>query len=461
MTYSQFGGYTKNTSQWLVLAVIIISIGIRLTVYGNLKLSVATRDTASYIASSEVDLLSWKAFTSYRPYTTNLVYKIFTPIDGYRNRAISDGDSGTVKRKRDRGAEDIVFFQSIVSIIGWSCLAWIFSSRLKNGIIKIISVMIIMLFGFTPQIADWDSVLSSESLSISLFIISYAILIWLAFMHHDNATNRAKKILGFIIFLAILFFWIFTRDINTYSLIFLIPFILGLYIIPRFRKTKFLLFASLSTLSLFILGVISAGERSLWKLTLANVWVSDILPFPNNVEYFMDRGMPEYGSPEYSEWFNKDAPAAYMQFLMSHPAYTIYKFFRDLGGAFEENIQPYFKANDLRFRSLLTMIGNYIHPKSGAVFFVTLISLLILWNQFMFQKNQDSLPWIWLMTLAFLSASGTMFFNIFGDSWALARHTLSSTITYRLLMWMLLVILIDFSMVREENKLHGNSLGKK
>lgn len=444
----------KNISQWLVFAVIIIGIGIRLNVYGDLKLSVANRDTKSYIDSSRVDLLSRKAFTSYRPYTPNLVYKIFTPSDGYRIRAIAD--LGTVKRKIERGFEDIAVLQSMISIIAWSCLAWIFSLRLKNGAIKIVSAIIILLFGFTPQIADWDSVLSSESLSISLFIFSYTILIWLAFAFRGDSTNEAKNILGFIIFFAVLFFWVFTRDINTYSLIFLVPFTMGLYIIPRFRKTNFLLLASLGLLLLFVLGVVSAKERALWKLTLANVWVSDILSSPGNVQYFMERGMPQYGSPEYFEWFDRRAPAEYMQFLIAHPAYTTYKFFKDLAGAFEENIQPYFKANELRFRPLLIMIGDYIHPKSGVTFFVALISLLILWNQFLFQKNQDALPWIWLMTLAFLSATGMIFVNIFGDSWALVRHTLSSTITYRLLMWMLLVILADFSMSREIKNIASN-----
>jgi hypothetical protein len=408
----------KNISQWLVMAVIIISIGIRLTVYGNLKLSVATRDTTSYITSSRVDLLSWKAFTSFRPYTTNLVYKIFTPLDGYQIRAISDGDSGTVKRKIDRGAENIVVLHTVMSIIGWACLAWIFSSRLKNGIIKIISAIIIMLFGFTPQIADWDSILSPESLSISLFVFSYSILVWLAFGHYDNSINKAKKIAGFVIFFITLFFWVFTRDVNTYSLIFLVFFILGLYIFPQFRKTKFLLFTSLIILSLAILGGITARQRSLWKLALTHVWVS-----------------------------------VYMQFLTAHPAYTIYKFFKDQNTAFEENMQPHFKANELKFRSILILIGDYMHPKSGAIFFVTLILLLILWYQFMFQKNQGAFPWIWLTTWAFLVTASTMFFSIFGDSWGLVRHALSSTTTYRLLMWMLLIIIADFSMVREENKL--------
>lgn len=443
--------HMKTITQWLVLAVILIGIGIRLSVYGDLKLSVANRDTGSYILSSEVDLLSWKAFTTYRPYTTNLIYKIFTPGDGYRNRAVSDGDTGTVKRKVDRGAKDIVLLQVAVSIIGWACLAWSFSSRLKNGIVKVVSAATIVLFGFTPQAADWDSVLSPESLSISLFVLAYAILIWLAFVYYESPKTTPKNITAFVILFAALFFWVFTRDVNGYSLLFLMFFILGLYFFPQYRKTKFLLLASLAVFSLFILGNISARQRTLWNLALTHVWVSDVLSSQNNIQYFTEKGMPEYETPEYYEWFDKYAPSTYMQFLVSHPGYTIYKFFRDQHIAFSENKQPYFKANELRFRPSLIMIGDYMHPTSQTTFVVVLILLLALWSQFIFQKNRAALPWMWLMTWGFLIATSTLFFSIFGDSWGLARHALSSTMTYRLLMWLLLILLVDFSTSREEN----------
>jgi hypothetical protein len=446
------GGHAKTASQWLVLAIILIGIGMRLGVYGDLRLSVATRDTDSYIESSRVNPLSWEAFTTYRPYTTNLIYKVFTPIDGYRNRAISDGDSGTVKRKKDRGAEDIVVLHLTVSIIGWSGLAWVFSSRLKNGIAKTGAAAIVLFFGFTPQVADWDSILSPETLSISLFICLFAVLIWLAFAIHDSPTINAKIVAGFVLFFVILFFWVFTRDVNAYSLIFLVLFIFGLYIFPQYRKTKFFLFAGLTVMSLSLLGGISARQRPLWNLALTHVWVSDILPSQSNVEYMMDRGMPEPGSAEYNNWFNEHAPAKYLQFLIAHPGYTAYKFFKDQDRAFEENLQPHFHANELKYRLPLIMFGNYLHPKSAAVFFAALGLLLGLWNLFLFQKRRDSLPWIWLMTWAFLAAAGTMFLSIFGDSWGLVRHALSSTMTFRLLMWLLILILIDFSMTREEGE---------
>lgn len=440
----------KNISQWLVLGIIAAFIGMRLTVYGDLRLTVANRDTQSYIDSSKVDPLSGQAFKMDRPYTMNLVYGVFTPGDGYRIRAISDGDTGTVFRKPDRGFKEIAILQSALSMIGWSLLAWVFSLQLKNGAVKITSAFIIMLFGFTPQMVDWDSVLAAESLSVSLFVISYALVIWLAFEYQNQPADNIKNILIFLILFAALFFWAFTRDINANLLIFLAIFIMGLYISPRFRKAKLPLVFSLLILSLVALGFVTSRQRLSWVNELIHVWESDILPAEGNVQYFTNKGMPEYDTPEFYEWFEKHAPSTYMQFLAAHPAYTTYKFFRDQHASFRENMQPYFKTDEWTYRPLLIIAGNYLHPISGSVFPITLMLLVILWNQFLFQKNQAALPWMWLMTLAFLIATGAMFLNVFGDAWALIRHTLSSTTTYRLLMWMLLLILLDFSTQREK-----------
>ena len=447
--------YLNKTNLWPVLGVIvIIAIGvfIRLTVYGDLRLSVANLDTPSYVESSEVNPLSWGAFTRQRQFTTNLVYRIFTPNDGYRYRAISSRATGTITRKIDRGFEDIAVLQSTLSIVAWICLAWSFASRLKSGIARIASAGLIILFGFTPQIADWDSVLSAESLSISLFILSFATLIWLAFAYYEQPINNTMKTLGFGALLVALFFWIFVRDVNTYSLIFLLLLILGIYIVPRFRKTKFFLLAAILICLLLALGQTSTGQRRLRQGVLVDVWATDIQPFPAIMQYFHDKGMPEEGTPEFSIWFNEHAALTYFQFLFDHPAYTTNKFFKDLPIAFEDNVQPYFKANDLKFRSLLLMVGDYLHPKNATIFFIVVALLLVLLNHAIFQGRPAAYPWAWVMTWAFLTASATMFFSIFGDSWGLLRHALSSTATYRLLTWMLLLIIFDFSLVRAERE---------
>ena len=82
-----------------MFGVIAIAIVIRLTVYGDLRLSVVNPETVSYVDFSKVNPCLWDAFTSYRPYTTNLVYKTFTPPDGYRYQALASNDSGTIREK--------------------------------------------------------------------------------------------------------------------------------------------------------------------------------------------------------------------------------------------------------------------------------------------------------------------------------------------------------------------------
>lgn len=436
----------KNPGKWLVLAMITAGIAARLAFFGDLKSSVIIADTPSYIDSSRVRLTSWEAFTSYRPFTTNLIYRIFTPQDGYKYRPIAEGLTTTTHRRRFQDFQNIAVLQSILSIIGWSGLAWVISTQFKNRIVMVGAAGIILLFGFSPQIADWDSILSSESLSVSLFMIFFAILIWQAFAYYYDSANGLTRSAGLISLILAVFLWVFVRDVNTYALIIPISMTLGLYILPRFRRSASLLITSALMFIILVLGITSARQRPLWRLALEHVFDSDIFTSPGIVEHFSERGMPDPGAPEYAAWFNNHAAAAYMKFLLTHPAYTTNKFFKDLNLAFTENMQPYFRANELSKRPLFIRVGEYLHPESGSVFLVSMILLVIIWNRAIFQRDADSLPWAWITTCMFLMAAVIMFFSIFGDTFALARHALSSTTAFRLLTWILLLVLVDFSL---------------
>jgi hypothetical protein len=120
-------------------------------------------------------------------------------------------------------------------------------------------------------------------------------------------------------------------------------------------------------LLIVILGFASTRQRLSWVNELLHVWESDVLSSEGNMRYFTDKGMPEYDTPEFYEWFERRAPAAYMQFLAEHPAYTAQKFFRDQHAAFRENMQPYFKVNEWEYRPLLTIVGNYLHTCSRKI----------------------------------------------------------------------------------------------
>src|SRR5690242_10473250 len=113
----------KDFNQWIVLLLILTGCYLRYTVYGDLKNSVAMSDTDSYESSSQTDLLSWDAFISYRPYTMNLIYNIFTPENGYPLYKESVQET-TTHRVIQEGYQHIATVQSGLSILAWGSLAW-------------------------------------------------------------------------------------------------------------------------------------------------------------------------------------------------------------------------------------------------------------------------------------------------------------------------------------------------
>jgi hypothetical protein len=437
----------------LVLCIILGGLILRATVYGDLGLSVGHNDTEAYVTSSEVNLLSWNAFTSNLPFTTNLVYQVFRPDGGYQSARISNITTGTISRRDRPGFHNIAIFQSVLSMLAWSSLAWIFSSKLKSSILQIIASGMIILFGFTPQLADWDSVLGTESLSVSLFVVAFALLIELAFNLSHQPKSTAFKIFIFLLFFVSIFLWTFIRDVNPYAMVFLPLFIWGLFASSKIRGNRFILIAGSLVSLLFVLGVLSVRQRPPVGRNLNIIWEVDIMPFPARAQFFTDRGMPAQDSPEFQTWFNDHADTTYMLFLLTHPGYTISNYFEDMNYAFVENMQPYFIIRDLPYRQALIVMGNYFHPVSPAVFLLVCVLFIPLVAGTLTKNQPDAPLWLWLTTWPFFTASATLFLSIFGVPLGLHRHGLSSTVTFRLLLWCLLFIMIDLAFKNSKQEL--------
>ena len=74
----------QNIYRFVVFGIIIIASVIRIFVYGDPNLSIAGNDTVSYVEASQVPLFSSEILTGRRLLTTNIVYKIFEPEEGYQ-----------------------------------------------------------------------------------------------------------------------------------------------------------------------------------------------------------------------------------------------------------------------------------------------------------------------------------------------------------------------------------------
>ncbi|MGD0006513.1 MAG: hypothetical protein ABSE06_20060, partial [Anaerolineaceae bacterium] len=148
-------------------------LGVRLAAYGNHTYSVGMNDTDGYIAAAQFPPFSWASLLAERPPTVPLLYRIFQPNSGYKltNVSLASIPGQNKPLAPQPGFEGIVIVQMILSILGWSLLAWEVFWRLKHPFVRLAAAATILIFAFSPQLADWDSIISSESLSFSLFAI--------------------------------------------------------------------------------------------------------------------------------------------------------------------------------------------------------------------------------------------------------------------------------------------------
>lgn len=444
----------KTVFNLLTLAIIITVSILRILAYGNPNLSIATNDTVSYIKSSQVPLFSSEIMTGRRLLSTNVLYKIFEPKNGYE--ILVNGSGDTTRRLLQPGFDRIVIFQLTLSILGWGFLAWTISQHLENSFMKLLATITILLFAFTPQITDWDSILMSESLVFSLFALQLAILIKISFLVFKD--NKKEAFFYSIIWVFVFFWWTFLRDTNLFVSLVTAGMISFLLLFTKYKKNKDLIKVLVFVVAIFFLGLFTSANSTRSLIQIANVYNIDLLGTPTSVETLTRLGMPTPGTEAYESWFQKNSSKTLIKFMVIHPGYPILKIIRDFPIAFTEIKQIYFKAPEqFKARQMLMTIGDALHPENTTpflldVFLLAGITILALTN-----RNQTGKPWAWLGAWLFFNASFTLIPTILGDSWALSRHALFSTTIYRLFMWMFSIIIMDIAIGQNQTRQTTNS----
>lgn len=444
----------KTFFNLLTLAIIITVSILRILAYGNPNLSIATNDTVSYIKSSQVPLFSSEIMTGRRLLSTNVLYKIFEPKNGYE--ILVNGSGDTTRRLLQPGFDRIVIFQLTLSILGWGFLAWTISQHLENSCMKLLATITILLFAFTPQITDWDSILMSESLVFSLFALQLAILIKLSFLVFKD--NKKEAFFYSIIWVIVFFWWTFLRDTNLFVSLVTAGMISFLLLFTKYKKNKDLIKVLVFVMAIFFLGLFTSANSTRSLIQIANIYSSDLLRSPTSVETLVELGMPTPGTEAYETWFQKNSSKTLIKFMVTHPGYPILKIIRDFPIAFTEIKQIYFKAPEqFQARQMLMTIGEALHPENTTpflldVFLLAGVTILAITN-----RNETSKPWAWLGFWLFMIASFTLIPTILGDSWALSRHALFSTTIYRLFMWMFSIIIMDIAIGQNQTRQTTNS----
>lgn len=437
-----------------VVLILIAGAAFRINAYGDLRLSVATLDTQSYVDSARLPLLSWAAFSGGRPFTMNLLFRLSRePI--CETAALSMPAIGKESRRVIQDCfAPVVLLQAYLSILGWSVFVFSFSGLMTRGFTKIASAVLLVAVGFVPQVADWDSILTSEALTFSIFALMLGLALQLTGQsirresgrraaHWMMLTSAATTIAAAS--------WILVRDTNWYGVA-----LLCLAAAPLLRREgpARRAIAPALVFILFVCGlsVVASGQSTRWHNSMRQAMDEYVLPYPARVATFRRLGMPSPDSPAYDGWFASRAPITYLAFLGVHPGFTATTVLGRLEPLFAENNQPYFKSPDLPLREAALVLGDQLHSKSTST--LVLDILIVLACLAAVKIHRDS----WVRHMAAIlcwllgSAVCILVISFFADPTAVQRHVVFSLFLFRLVSWLGILVLVELGM-------RGNTMG--
>lgn len=449
----------NNFSYLLILLIFALGIYIRASWYGDLRLSTANAETDSYVSSSRASIFSWKILAGQRLFTTNLIYKLANDAKACHITSFGKPGIGEEAEREIQPCFDrIALLQNYLSMFGWCFLGWMLARHLQTPFVKISAVTLVILFGFTPQIAEWDSVLSPESFSLSLFAIVLGIGIELVFRSARSKTPLQSGVVKFMLAGSIILFilWVFVRDVHLYAIPVTIVLIIPLFLIQKFKGSKALVVTLGILLVVFVLGYVSARDSlRATRYPLMNSLDTYIWPYPSRVEFFKKYGMPEKDNADYKQapiylaWADKNAAKAYAVFLITHPGFVVTTLWANMDLFWDEYSQPYFLTDQVKNRDDLLVIGEMVNPDSGAVYLLTTLLALVFIFQAAAKRTQVLAAWAWLGIWVYGIAAATLFISFFGDVAGLRRHIMPSVELFRIYLWVFLLPFLDLSFAKK------------
>jgi hypothetical protein len=428
--------------------IILAAAAFRISAYGDIRASVGTMDTQSYMAHAGALDRPKAVLLGERLLTTGLLYRLW----GAQACELDYVSIPAIGKETSPGIQEcfagLASTQVALSLVGWSALIAAMASTLEHTFSKVAAAVMLSVFAFAPQLADWDSVLSSESLALSLFALGFglgilALKVTTAMADPHRALRwRVLPIAGTI---AVGVLWVLVRDAHVYVAMVMMAVLLAYSLAARPRRRALVIGAAIALVSCLLIQ--SASQASgRWKIPLTNAFSAYVLPFPERVRAIQRSGMPEPGSEAYEAWFARRAPGAYAFFLATHPGFVLTTLVEHMNTFFLENSQPYFKKPDLPLRDSAYAVGDLVHSKSVAV--LTLDSILVsaLLMAAARQRPSPRLPMALLLAGLFASALLSLVLAFFADAVGIERHVMLSVVLLRLLTWLGLALIVDMAL---------------
>lgn len=409
-------------------------------------------DTQSYLEVARRAPWSLSFLASERAWTVPLLYKL--PTDGAR-----------------------AWGQLAVSVVCWLALAAALASSLRSRRTAVAGFAAVLVFSSSTWIVQWDRVLLSESVSLSL--TAGVLALWLVVARRPTWPSVAAL-------LAATTLWVFVRDTNAFIGLVAVPALLVWAARrPAVRARALVLTGGIVAL-LVASGLSSAPERAQrnrWLTPMLNVLGRRVLVDEDRTAYFAARGLrltpalraqtgalagvygpngqvppPMWEDPglEGSRlWVRDHMRGVYAGYLASHPGYVLAPLaaHRDQLLAVQPPTEPlvnyplsYYRPEGAR-AALPGFVDRLVFPRTADG--VLVLAALVAAGAVVAQRRRrlDRSSWVLVLVLAVTPAHLLLVWH--GDPGEFTRHALEATVGARLGLVLLAALVADAIVSRE------------
>jgi hypothetical protein len=459
---------------WLVVVgIVVLGASIRLRVYGDICSAVVTSDSQKFLALSGQDVLSIDFITANRPAFITFFYKLAGVNPEMLVTEYSEPER-IIPRQVYADLNCVSGWQTALSIFSWSVLALALARKLRSAWLQVIMATLVLGFAYLPQLADWDFVIQSESISFSMWALTFALSIELGWrIFRSKGISQDRYQFTWWVFLAwgvVLVLWGFSRDTNIYMVLLIgVASLMGLMIHSLREHIPVRLMVAIGLLCLAFFGLQNSllYRSDRWMNPFFNNLMVNILPYPEREAWFIDQGLPTI-EPAYRklnllgrdgihgeiseliDWTTEKGSGLYTRYILTHPGWALQHFWKWSSIPFTENRQTYIKPDLDTISPYPYALGDIFHPKSRSVIWVQLAMLMGLTGLVVFGKaNQKLLGLLIVLGLFFVGEIGMLFVSIHGDALGIIRHALVSVMPLRFNIWLLVIFLLDSSQKTE------------
>jgi hypothetical protein len=220
--------------------------------------------------------------------------------------------------------------QVVLSVAGWVTLAWVVSRRLSSGVVRVGLLASVLLVGLAPVVTEWNRLILSESLAISLTMLFGAA--WVVFLRQPSRWAAGAV-------MAIGFLWAFSR--NAQVPVVLVIGVAALASSRWFSARRLMMTVGAALVAVGLLGstIAASAAQHITRYNSATILADRVLVHPDQRQWYVAHGMPlapdeevATGSAGYAKllkdphmvhWIDTGWKTAYLRYLVTHPVKAI------------------------------------------------------------------------------------------------------------------------------------------